>query len=146
MGLGPAKFFSLFFVFVLALVICNTSSIEDARWACPICKGISGGGYCSWIPERQKSTCGRLFLARHGDRSSGGWLLARNSHNREIGVVVGQQGKQSWCELEEKKIIMVDYYWPGMETGIMAGGCLPAIDTSMLLDGCWFATEAVMVV
>ena len=30
---------------------------------------------------------------------------------------------------------MVDYYWPSMETGIVADGCLPAIDTAMLLAG-----------
>ena len=44
-----------------------------------------------------------------------------------------------------ENITVVDYYWPSMETGIVAGGCLPAIDTAMLLDGCWFASEAVMV-
>ena len=44
-----------------------------------------------------------------------------------------------------EKITVVDYYWPSMETGIVADGCLPAIDTAMLLDGFWFASEAVMV-
>ena len=46
----------------------------------------------------------------------------------------------------KRKITVVDYYWPSMETGIVAGGCLPANDTAMLLDGCWCASEAVMVV
>ena len=45
-----------------------------------------------------------------------------------------------------EKVTVVDYYWPGMETSIVASGCLPAIDTAMLLDGCWFTSEAVMVV
>ena len=48
--------------------------------------------------------------------------------------------------VRREKIMVVDYNWPGMEKGIVAGGCLPATDTAMLLDGCWFTSEAVMVV
>ena len=47
---------------------------------------------------------------------------------------------------KREKVIVADYYWPGMETGIVASGCLPAIGAVMLLDGCWFTSEAVMVV
>ena len=73
-------------------------------------------------------------------------MLARSSYNREIGVVVWTAREAVMALVRREKVTVVDYYWPGMETGIVASGCLPAIDTAMLLDGCWFASEAVMVV
>ena len=61
-----------------------------------------------------------------------GWLLDSKGSNHGVA--------------RRDEITVVDYYWPSMETGIVAGGCLRAIATAMLLDGCWFASEAVMVV
>ena len=61
-----------------------------------------------------------------------GWLLDNRGNSHGVS--------------SKRKITVVGYYWPNMETGIVADGCLPAIDTAMLLDGCSFASEAVMVV
>ena len=61
-----------------------------------------------------------------------GWLLDNRGNSHGVS--------------SKRKITVVDYYWPSMETGIVADGCLTAIDTDLLLDGCWFASEAVMVV
>ena len=64
----------------------------------------------------------------------------------KLGWLLDSRGNSHGVSSKKKKITVVDYYWPSMETGIMADGCLPAIHTAMLLDGCWFASEAVMVV
>ena len=73
-------------------------------------------------------------------------MLDRNSYNREIGGGCWTAREAVMVLARREKIMVADYYWPGMETGIVAGGCLPAIDTAMLLDGCWFASEVVLVV
>ena len=102
-------------------------------------------GHYSWIPRREKVTVVDYYWPGMETAMVGGGCWPAIHTAVKFGWLLDNRGNSHGVS-SKRKITVVDYYWPSMETSIVADGCLPAIDTAMLLDACWFASEAVMVV